>query len=81
MFSILKSHIERLLGTVAPDTEELEKFFLPLQLKKKENLLVEGKVCKANYFVVHGWQRGDSVRLLLLLHQWGRIRQFVDRSS
>src|SRR6478672_119673 len=55
--SLLKSHIEKLLGKVLPDYEGIERFFLPVSLRKKQNLLVEGKVCKANYFVNEGCLR------------------------
>ena len=53
----LKAHIEKLLGTPFPGYEEIERFFVPVELRKKQNLLVEGKVCRANYFVVHGCLR------------------------
>ncbi len=55
--SLLKPHIEKLLGSTLSDFEGIERFFQPISLRKKENLLVEGKVCKANYFVEHGCLR------------------------
>lgn len=54
---LLKSHIEKLLGTTLRDYEAIEKYFVPISLRKKQNLLVEGKVCPANYFVVQGCLR------------------------
>jgi CRP-like cAMP-binding protein len=57
MSTILNAHIEKLLGTTVPDYEGILRFFEPVEVRKKENLLVEGKVCKANYFVEHGCLR------------------------
>jgi CRP-like cAMP-binding protein len=54
MAVILKAHIEKLLGSALPDYDGIERFFVPVQLRKKQNLLVEGKVCRANYFVAQG---------------------------
>ena len=57
MSAILKAHIEKLLGNPLPDYEGIQQFFVPLQLRKKENVLVEGKICLANYFVEQGCLR------------------------
>jgi CRP-like cAMP-binding protein len=57
MFAVLKSHMEKLLGSALSDHDEIEQCFLPVELKKKENLLAEGKICKANNFVVEGCLR------------------------
>lgn len=55
--SLLKAHIEKLLGTTLHDYEAIEKFFVPLSLRKKQTLLEEGKICQANYFVTQGCLR------------------------
>jgi len=57
MSLILKAHIEKLLGMELPFYDTIEKYFVPAALRKKENLLTEGKICKANYFVVAGCLR------------------------
>jgi len=57
MFATLSTHIDRMLGSSFRGIGEIEQFFVPLELKKKENLLVEGKICQANYFVVQGCLR------------------------
>jgi CRP-like cAMP-binding protein len=57
MSAILKSHIEKLLGGTLPDYEGIARFFAPLTVRKKQNLLVEGAVCRANYFVTDGCLR------------------------
>jgi Cyclic nucleotide-binding domain. len=55
--SLLKARIEKLLGTTLLDYEALEKYFVLVSLRKKQNLLVEGKICPANYFVTQGCLR------------------------
>ena len=57
VFAALTSHIKKLLEADLPGIEEIEHFFLPQELKKKEILLMEGKVCLANHFVVEGCLR------------------------
>jgi CRP-like cAMP-binding protein len=57
MSTTLKAHIEKLLGGSLPDYEGIEQFFETVTLRKKQNVLEEGKVCKANYFVVKGCLR------------------------
>lgn len=57
MSAILKAHIEKLLGGTLPNYEGIEKFFERAEVRKKENLLEEGRVCKANYFVEKGCLR------------------------
>ena len=46
-----------MLGHAFPEYERIEPFFTPVELRKKQNLLVEGKICQANYFVVQGCLR------------------------
>jgi len=57
MHAILKAHIEKMLGNPLPGYEGIERFFVPIELRKKQNLLEEGKICRANYFVVKGCMR------------------------
>jgi CRP-like cAMP-binding protein len=54
---ILKAHIEKILGTPLPGYEEMLPFFEQVALRKKQNVLTEGKVCRANYFVEQGCLR------------------------
>ena len=46
-----------MLGGALPNYEDIERFFETVELRKKQNLLEEGKVCKANYFVEKGCLR------------------------
>ena len=57
MSALLKAHIEKLLGHTLPDWEGIERFFVPMAVRKKQNLLEEGKICRANYFVAEGCVR------------------------
>jgi CRP-like cAMP-binding protein len=57
MSEVLNAHIEKMLGTSLSDYEGIAPFFESATFRKKEALLVEGKVCRANYFVVSGCLR------------------------
>ena len=53
----LKKHIRRFAAISDKDFTEIEKFFVPADVPKKKNILIEGKVCTSNYFVVKGCLR------------------------
>lgn len=53
----LKQHIAKFIIISSDDWEKVMQYLKPVTLNKKENLLVEGKVCKANYFVTKGCLR------------------------
>ncbi|WP_428660393.1 Crp/Fnr family transcriptional regulator [Runella sp.] len=53
----LRRHIEKFTEINQEDFAGILAFFHPLELKKKENLLTEGKICRSNYFVVEGCLR------------------------
>jgi CRP-like cAMP-binding protein len=57
MSAMLKAHIEKLLQHSFTDQEAIERFFVPITLAKKQNLLTEGAICRANYFVLQGCLR------------------------
>ncbi len=57
MFTSLKQHIKKYISFNDEDFSNIFDFFQHIPLKKKENLLVEGKICHANYFVVQGCLR------------------------
>jgi CRP-like cAMP-binding protein len=57
MLEILKEHIGRFVEISEQDYPEILAYFKPLHVGKKQNLLVEGKVCSVNYFVVKGCLR------------------------
>jgi len=53
----LKNHIQKNVPLADSQFAAILPFFQSLDLKKKQNLLNEGQVCPANYFVVKGCLR------------------------
>ncbi len=57
MTDALYTHINRYVPLTAEQYEDVAKCFKKVQLRKKENLLEEGKICRCNYFVADGLLR------------------------
>ena len=57
MSNNLKNHIEKFVSISEQDFAEVQSYFTVIGAAKKQNLLVEGKVCKHNYFVSKGCLR------------------------
>jgi CRP-like cAMP-binding protein len=57
MHAALQQHIKKYISIDEDELSLVLKFFNSLQLRKKENLLVEGNVCNHNYFVAEGCLR------------------------
>jgi len=57
MTDTLYAHINRYISLEAEQYEGISKLFKKVQLKKKENLLEEGRICRSNYFVAEGLLR------------------------
>ena len=57
MTDSLKKHIAKYIPLNEADLAGIQPFFQASEVKKKETLLTEGKICKANYFVVTGCLR------------------------
>ncbi|MBU3821596.1 Crp/Fnr family transcriptional regulator [Flavobacteriaceae bacterium XHP0103] len=55
--NILKNHIDKFTAVGDEEYDEIIKYFNPIHIKKKENLLTAGDVCKTHYFVVKGCLR------------------------
>jgi CRP-like cAMP-binding protein len=53
----LKKHIEKFVEISEQDYSKILTYFMPAEVAKKQNLLVEGEVCGTNYFVVRGCLR------------------------
>ncbi|MGN6211389.1 Crp/Fnr family transcriptional regulator [Parafilimonas sp.] len=53
----LQEHINRFITISSEELNEVLQYFIPLQFKKKQNLLTEGNICKNNYFTVKGCLR------------------------
>jgi CRP/FNR family transcriptional regulator, anaerobic regulatory protein len=77
MTSLLQQHIQKFVSIPDEDMSGILAYFTPIQLRKKENLLVEGNVCHSNYFVVKGCLRmfyindkGDEQTIQFALENW-----------
>jgi CRP-like cAMP-binding protein len=57
MSQILKDHIRKFIEINDEDLSSVLMFFKVSTPRKKENLLIEGKICKSNYFVSSGCLR------------------------
>jgi CRP-like cAMP-binding protein len=57
MSEIFKTHIQKFTKIDDEEFSDILTFFHTQSVKKKENLLVEGQVCRYNYFVLSGCLR------------------------
>jgi CRP-like cAMP-binding protein len=57
MSEYLKKHIEKFIEIYEQDYAKIQTYFTVIKVAKKQNLLVEGEICKANYFVNTGCLR------------------------
>ncbi|WP_338876271.1 Crp/Fnr family transcriptional regulator [Spirosoma sp. SC4-14] len=57
MSDSLQKHIQKFITVNDQNLADALPFFRSIHLRKKENLLEEGQVCKSNYFVVSGCLR------------------------
>jgi CRP-like cAMP-binding protein len=57
MSDILRMHIEKFITVDDRDYSKIRSYFKPVELRKKQNLLTEGKICVSNYFVISGCLR------------------------
>jgi CRP-like cAMP-binding protein len=57
MSEIFKIHLEKFIEINEGEFSAILGFFQITNLRKKENLLVEGQICKSHYFVLNGCLR------------------------
>lgn len=57
MHDCLKAHILKWVDLEEAELETLSPYFEELAVKKKQNLLTEGKACEYSYFIVKGLLR------------------------
>src|SRR5690242_468896 len=57
MSAALIQHIRKFITIDEQEAAEIATFVQPITVNKKGNLLREGEICKANYFVVKGCLR------------------------
>ncbi|MFT3703540.1 MAG: Crp/Fnr family transcriptional regulator [Agriterribacter sp.] len=57
MHATLEQHIKKFINISKEDLEKVLPFFVHMQVKKKQNLLIEGTICQHNYFMAKGCTR------------------------
>jgi len=57
MSESLKNHIQKFIEITGQDYAKILTYFTTIEVTKKQNLLVEGKICESNYFVSKGCLR------------------------
>lgn len=57
MSEIFKNHLRKFIEVSEEEFISILAFFQVKNVKKKENLLVEGQICKSHYFVLKGCLR------------------------
>lgn len=57
MSELFKKHLEKFIEINETEFNAILSFFQVVKVRKKENLLVEGQICKSNYFVLNGCLR------------------------
>jgi CRP-like cAMP-binding protein len=57
MSEIFKNHLKKFTEINEAEFADILAFFQIIKVRKKENLLVEGQICKYHYFVLNGCLR------------------------
>jgi len=57
MSQLFKNHLEKFIEIDENEFFDILSFFEIKSVKKKENLLIEGEICKSHYFVLNGCLR------------------------
>ncbi len=57
MSGIFKAHLDKFIEISEEEFADVFPFFRTTTIKKKENLLTEGQICKWHYFVLKGCLR------------------------
>lgn len=57
MQELFKKHLDKFIGINESEFSLVLPYFKLVSVKKKENLLIEGQVCKSHYFVLTGCLR------------------------
>ncbi len=57
MSETLKQHIKKFIEISDEDFHVISQFFKTIKLKKKENVLIQGQICRSNYFILEGCLR------------------------
>jgi len=57
MSEIFKKHLDKFIAINDEEFIAISAYFQVIKVRKKENLLIEGQICKSNYFVLNGCLR------------------------
>lgn len=57
MFEIFRLHLEKFIQINEEEFAAIIPFFKVIEVKRKENLLTEGAICKSHFFVLEGCLR------------------------
>jgi len=57
MTEIFKNHLQKFVDISDSEFIDILAFFQVAKVRKKENLLIEGQICKSHYFVLNGCLR------------------------
>lgn len=57
MSDIFKQHLKKFISISDEEFESVLSYFKTIRVSKKENLLLEGQVCRYHYFVLNGCLR------------------------
>lgn len=52
-----KTHLDKFITVSDEEFTSIFSFFQVLEVKKKQNLMLEGEICKSMYFVLNGCLR------------------------
>ncbi|WP_346236232.1 Crp/Fnr family transcriptional regulator [Niabella insulamsoli] len=57
MQDLFKAHLNKFIMITDTEFEAISSFFTIISVKKKQNLLTEGAICRSHYFVLQGCLR------------------------
>jgi CRP-like cAMP-binding protein len=57
MSQLFRSHLDKFIQVDDQEFSDIASFFKTIIVQKKENLLIEGQICKSHYFVLTGCLR------------------------
>ncbi|WP_100433817.1 Crp/Fnr family transcriptional regulator [Flavobacterium sp. 1] len=84
MSEIFKNHLQKFIEINEEEFSGILSFFQVIQVKKKENLLVQGQICKSHYFVLNGClrkfflnEKGIELTIEFAIENWWMTDNFA----
>lgn len=88
MTELFKSHLNKFIQISDGEFSDLIKYFQIQTIPKKENLLMEGQVCRSNYFVLEGIlrkffinEKGNEQTTEFAIERWWMTESFSFRNQ